>query len=660
VEILNLALNTVPLSTKYVGDSDLLFKSIPQYTEEGYNIVKENYLNQAVDNKINNYSSLYLSKKQKLDNILTIKEIDRSNEIEVFNTSLRDSNYNIFLTVSSAFTPVSSLPFYYTYKNTKYIDESDRIFEVMIIDSLRVKIAHKAKNRIKYYLNYNATSNLFSFLSTDDTFNYILDKKTNKLSLFKNNKLIYINQGVLSATSTFNNFVSSFFNINYYIQTISPKINTSWVSYNHRNKNEYEILPFNSRSDLENNYLINTQYTYVTGDSLDANFLTLKNQKTNKNYSYRSDFLEKVEKNVPNVDNREYFGLFTGNNQEKGDYAITLSYEFYNSDYRLESDKYTKFYTPKSLYPYKQININDLNWKYNGALAGETPYLSDRIFQKITTKGNISGEYLCSWLYKDRNGEPIWLDRYYRPEKVSYAVALQTNFNYNNPDKLNSLLHTKLLSSEYYDVPDIYNTLAEEYNHTPQTVDSALYGINFFDKRSDLVILPDSEYIYFKIGNNYVDEIIKTLEEFIISDGLNLKDSNEATIYVGNGAIDDVEYKLNGNAYANIGSYEKINDSHQFTLSFWLNSDDWRVPNGHQIIGNLSNKGFALLNDRKITPFILIQGNNIVHSYNTNFELIDSSSIEMEPVNNSKIKDIYRTDHLDSYYLINATETYID
>ena len=656
MEILNLALNTIPLSTKYVGDSDLFFKGVQQYTEEGYNVIKENYLNQTVDNKINNYSALYLSKKQKLDNIIGIREIDVPKHAETFNTTLKDNNFNYFLTMSSVTTTVSSIPYYYTYKNTKYIEETDRMFEITLLDSINARIGHKSKNRTKYFLNYDVITNKLQFLTSGDTFNYILDKHQNKLSLFKNNKLICLNGGILSAIDTYQNFNNLHFDVNYYIQNLSPKINTSWVSYNEKNKNKYEILPFKSRSELENNYLITTQYTYVTGDTLDANILTLKNQKTNKNYSYKSNFLENVNENVPNVDNREYFGLFTGNNQEKGDYGITLSYEFYNTDYKFKTDRYTTFYTPESLYPYKQININDINWKYVGALAGENPYLSDRIFQKIVSKGNTTEQYLCSWLHKDRNGNSTWLDRYYYPEKVSYTTALQTSFNYSNPDKLNLLLNSKLLSSEYYDVPDIYNSLSEEFDHTPQTDKSVLYGIDFFDKRSDLTILPDSEYVYYRIGNNYVDEIVKTLEEFIINDGLNMKNANEATIYVGDGAIDDVEYSLNGNSYANIGLYENINTTHQFTMSFWLKSDDWGSPFGHQIVGNLSNKGFALLNDRKITPFILIQAGNVLHSYNTNYELIDISSLENEFITNSKIKDIYRTDHLDSYYTINTIE----
>ena len=132
---------------------------------------------------------------------------------------------------------------------------------------------------------------------------------------------------------------------------------------------------------MDNNLLISNQYTYISGDSIKCNFINLKNQNSHKNYSYRSDYMEKGG-NIPLTDMRNYVGLFTGNDQEKGDYSITLGYEFYNTDYKFNSDKYTTFKTPENLYPYKQININDLEWNNRGSIAGDTPYTSDKIFQK--------------------------------------------------------------------------------------------------------------------------------------------------------------------------------------------------------------------------------------------------------------------------------------
>jgi hypothetical protein len=663
MEILDYKSNVIPLSTSYKADNDVKFVGFLNSSEEGLDFFYENYLENLIDTKINNYSSLYLTDKQKLSDIIKIQKIPQNTEQIKFNSSIIDHNTGLYLTLSSSIQddPVKFPTF--TEKNQKFITPVDRIFEITIFNGISARIAHKSRNRNYYYLSIGGGNPLdIKFSLTNDVsqtlLNCILDENNNKLCLFKNiqgeKNLILFNNNLLSATKNINLFTNYTFDVNSYVKNINPKTDTSWVSYNTTNVNQYDINTQKSRNNLSNNYLLYTQYSYISGNSLESNILTLKNQKTHKNYSYRSDFLEKNHPDVPTVDNRTYTGLFTGNNQEKGEYGITLNYEFYNSDYKMSVDKYNIFVTPESLYPYKQININDLGWNFRGSIAGENPYLSDKIFKNKHDTSTYFGEYLCSWLYKKRNGETVWLDRYYIPEKTSYASALSTSFTLNYVEPINLLLTEKLSSSEYYDVPYVFNSLAEESAATPQTLKSALYGINFFDKISDLVILPNTEYIYHRIGNNYVKEMLYTIDEFLVQNGLLLKNSNEADILI-EGDTDDIEYPLNGDSHSLIPNYNLINNNHQFTISFWLKSDNWSDKIGHQILGNLTDIGFGLLNDPKITPFITIQNGKCVYTYNTNFELLDVASLENEPINNTAtIKDLYRTDHLDLFYTINT------
>jgi hypothetical protein len=571
-----------------------------------------------------------------------------------FNTSISNTN-NLYLTFSGSDTGNPSL--YITTKNQRFIDPIDRIFEIILFsDSLKATVVHRSKNRINYFLNLENNVFKFSTLSgtEESSFNYILDKENGKMCLFKNSNLVVMSSNGLALDPIIENFKTKYFNVNYYIQKISPKLNTSWVSYDPTHKNTYDILPNKSVNNLENNLLISTQYSYITGDTLVANILNLKNQKTHKDYSYRSNFLEKTDDGIPNVDNRKYVRLFTGNEQETGDYGITLSYEFYNADYKFETDKYTIFVSPESLYPYEKININDLKWNKSGSIAGENPYMSDKIFQKKENMGGLKGSYLCSWLHKDKNGGSTWLDRYYYPEKVSYADALATSFNFNYVDPIYTLLHQQLSASEYYDVPFVYNTLQEELENTPQTGHTALYGTSFFDKRSDLTILPNTEYIYHRIGNKYVDSIISGIEESLIQKGLILKNHNNAEISTTIEDINEIEYILDGNAYAMFSNYQDINNSHQFTITFDIKSDNWSKKFGHQIFGNLNEKGIGLFDDEKITPLIMIQNNKTVSVYNTNLEMLDYASlVNEENLGDSIIKDLYRTDHLDAFYTIN-------
>jgi hypothetical protein len=665
VDILNLESNSVALSTSYSEDTDIQFVSFKSNTEEGIPSCNEPYLSNVTDRNINNYSSIYLTDKQKFSDFLNFKGLQTEQQIDLlsFNTSLVDPTTNLYLTISSVSGAFDAV-YFFTLKDQKFVEKTARIFEINIIDETDAKIMHRSKDRNFYYLNYNYDDEKFKFsLSAtpeSSTFKYVLDKKDNKISLFmkSNNGLfsLKISDYSLEMEYVTSNVTKNYFNVNYYIQKILPKLNTSWVSYDIRHKNSYDINPERSADNLLNNYIIHTQYSNLTGNEMPVNFLTLKNQKTNKNYNYRSNFLQKENENVPTVDNRTYYGLFTGNEQEKGSYAITTGYEFYNNDYRLEPDTYNIFFTPESLYPYKQININDLNWHRMGSIAAENPYLSDRIYKKTAQTGEITAQYLCSWLHKNRKGEYVWLDRYYHPDKTTFAEALQTTFNYSNIDQNVELFNTSLKTEEYYDVPFVYNTPEEELQATPQTIKSAVYGISFYDKRSDLVILPNTEYIYYRVGDEYVKSVLKTITDDMIENGLIPKNGNDSYVYVDDIDTDDVEYTFNNNCYSMLNNYKSVNDSHQYTISFWARSDDWSKKSGYQIIGNLNNKGLALLDDRKITPFITVQNKKKVYTFNTNFNSINQASLENEAeMEFMFIKDVYKTDHLDSYSTISTS-----
>lgn len=667
MQILDFNTYISPLSTSYQGDEDINFVKFKTITEEGFTFYKEDYLVKGIDRKINNYSSLYLTDKKLATDFIEINPVYKEETIEYINSSLID-NRSLYITLTANEQP-SDYPIF-CIKDEKFIDPTDKIFEITIFDSVCAKITHKSKSRKDYHLSINYDNSLvfnnskFKFSSIDDPrytiFECIIDRTNGKLCLFKTisavKYLVLTNNQGFSATRNLSLFTSNYFKINYYKQKLIPKVNTSWVSYDKNHVNLYEINPLKSRLDLKNNYLISSQYSYITGDTISCNFLTLKNQKTNKNYSYRSNYMEATNPNVPSVDNRSYTALFTGNDQEKGDYGITLNYEFYNADYKFEGDKYTIFTTPESIYPYKQININDLQWNYRGSLAGENPYLSDKIFEKKIKTVDSVGEYLCSWLHKRKNGETVWLDRYYLPERISYADALASTFTYNYSEPINELLKQQLSASEYYDVPHVYNTLAEEALVTPQTIKTALYGRSFFDKVSDLSIKPNTEYIYHRIGNDYVDAIINSISGRLIQNGLKLKNNNDALLY-DDVAADQATYVFDGNSYDLLKDYHEINDEHQFTISMWIQSDDWLSRFGYQVLGNLNHKGFALLDDRKITPIITIQNGKNIITYNTNFEMLDIASLQNENIaSTSVIKDIYRTDHLDSFYSINVND----
>lgn len=651
--------NITPLSTSYIGDVDINFIKNYVKTEEGFEFFSENYLKQSLDNKINNYSSLYLTNEKKFGEFAEIILLENPRPI-YFTTTLYQKSSDQFLT--SYFLSMDELSAFATLTNSKFTDEYDKIFELNI-ENPEICSIKRTINKVPYYLTCNSRTD-FKFLKTysEDkcTFKYFLDENSNKLVLLKTLSgslyIVNLSAGKINLIPNLSSFKDYAFDINYYIQQISPKFDTSWVAYDPTHKNSYSVLKDKSVYGLKNNYLISTQYSYITSSNIDANIMILKNQISNTNYSYRGDYLTIKNFNDPSVQFRRYNKIFSGNNQEKGLYNMSINYQFYNTDYKLNSDEYTTIKVSNSLYPYKQININDLNWSKSGAIAGDNPYMSDKIYFN-QAKSIYQSRYVCTWLYKDRNGETVWLDRYYKPESSDLTKAYQTIFNRTYSDDLIDLLDRPLTHTEYYDVPDIYNTVIDEYNHTPQTVRDALYGIPVFDKVSDFLIAPNNEYIYFRIGNSYIKEILNSLSGNLIENGLNLLNLNGASSNTSTD-VDSITYSLDGTKYAHIDNYASVNKNEQsYTISMFIKSDNWNDYFGYQIFGNVSNKGIGFISDGKITPFITVQNGSNVYVYNTNFNLIDSAVLSSENLGNILIKDIQRGDHLDSYNVI--TNPYI-
>jgi hypothetical protein len=217
--------------------------------------------------------------------------------------------------------------------------------------------------------------------------------------------------------------------------------------------------------------------------------------------------------------------------------------------------------------------------------------------------------------------------------------------------------------------------LESESAHTPQNLKDVLYGEAFFDKRSDLALLPDTEYIYYRMGSSYVKSIVQSMTGDLIQDGLSSKTTKNVPIAYDL-EIDQIEYELDGATYAMVESFREVNTNNEFTVSFWLESDDWKKPFGHEVLGNYNDRGFGVINDDVVTPIIMVQEGIKVMYLNTNFDVIDTiylsqsalfttsdpvSTVDDEyiiintTVSSTNIKDIHRTDHLDFCELITSS-----
>ncbi len=632
-----------PLHTTYSGDADISFNGRKDVSEDGFISWLEAYLDNPVQTTINGYSCLYLSKKTVGDDILSIDTTNKTDATTLC-TNLEILSSGLLLVLSG-----SDCAFEYR----KLIKEKDllkTVFEIDFVDGDRITISHMDDGVKKYLSLTSLTGGNLKFLNSDEIslygnnnflyykYDYNIDTELGRLLLFttdldNNQYLIKYADNSLQPVPLSSNpaYDSNFFTINYYFDFPTPKIDSSWVSYDKNAINLQKIDIDKSRYSLKNNYLIHTQYTNLSADYIDANILFLKNQHTVNDLNYRSAYNEFTDNLYPNVDSRNYIGMMTGNKQEGASYNISFSYEINSLDYKFKADRYTSFKTLSSLFPFQYLSINDTNFFKCGAIAGDSPYNSDKVFKKIARN---YGEdiYTCTWLSAGNNGDALWVDRYFKPN------------NSGNLMPIDIFLNSKLPVSGYYDSFDIFNSIEEELQNTPQTLSLVLTGHRFFDKPSDITFEPNSEYVYFRIGQSYVNKYLNTINENLILSSYVVRDKN-------GGLFNNVEYEeftFDGGNYTKFDRYELINKSHQYTINFWLKANNWQTGFGHQIFGNLNTNGIALISDAKVTPFIMVQHNKGVNVYNTNFDVLDTVSTGLE----KRVYEIYRTDHLAPFYTV--------
>ena len=290
-----------------------------------------------------------------------------------------------------------------------------------------------------------------------------------------------------------------------------------------------------------------------------------------------------------------------------------MTYNFYNTEFIFKPDEYTAFTTPDSLYPYVQLNINDTLFAINGALGGDSPHSSDKIYTK-NIQGSYPniGNYLCTWLSGGNETTPgLWVDRYFNTSKITPVEALTAT------------------AFKLYDFTSIVEEKIEE---------GIIANDAYFDVKSDLTIDPNREYIYQRLGNKYITSFINHLDSNIIFDSL--------TARTFRGSVDIPTAATDVYRFTNRYHYNFIEeDVSSFTFSFWLDAD-WNKPFGYQFAGNFSNKGFGVFNDESITPFILIPYLNSIYVYNTDFNIINKIDFD------GKILNIIRINPLDDIYVI--------
>lgn len=657
MDIINLDFtNFVGLSSRYKNDDTLKFNQSVVFSEQSIYLSINDILREIYDNKINNYSNLFLTSKGLLTSGFYIENLDKFSD-EGFSTYIA-ANAAGSITPSTKFWVVEEPGVNINVANVKvdgeYSDISNGFFfDVILLTDKFCKIAHENDNVIRY-LTVDYTGNL-SFTKdiqldsigalSPQIFYYVYDRAYNYLVLIKNindiPKFVSFNANLedlslvdpITGTSVPYSITSIF-----RVRERNPipnetKLFDPWVSYNKNLKtNTQDINEDRSFENVNSNYLLNNEYYTISSNHIDFNVLSLKNNFTSEYYLSRNNpFFDET-----NVEMRDYQRLFTGSYQNLGNDNITLGYETYTNGIILKKDKVTYFHIPQVFYPFERLNINDAGLVEAGAIAGDHPLKSDKIFKK---KGNYkytsnfgntaeenSGEFLCAWLSgnTDPNTKPFWVDRYYNPIKISGYQALTAS----------DFKAIKYISNFDCLVDKAFETFAKD--------------VPVFDKPSDLIFEKGTYYAYHHYGPKDVDKFINSLSKDLVqADLVNYKfyNGSDATYYSTSISTDGVsEYIFDGATYGTTGSLSAIQDSNQFTLVFDAFSTNWKQPLGNQIIGNYDRDGFGIFNENLVTPTLFIPALSTI--YVTNLEYGELKTLFF----NSNLRGIIRLQGMNDFY----------
>lgn len=414
----------------------------------------------------------------------------------------------------------------------------------------------------------------------------------------------------------------------------------------------------NSYTNLENNFLIDCQYTNITGDKMSINITPLKNQLTPQGELAENsphatgdngDFC--ITPNGPkSTDFRTYHKIFPGTNQNRGDDQLCLGYTAYTDQIKFKGDKVSYFHLPNVMKPFTWMNVNyrrvpdeyplsypnsmripvaaDNTTGYDyedfvgllraGAIAGSSPLNSDKIFKK-----RADYRYFSNWGDAGMNGNR-------GKEGDSHYGTWLCAWLRMTPDEESERKFGPVWMDRYYDDSRFseHQVMGKPHNCVEGgatgllgRLKSKMKAAGYVDIPSELRLERGVLYAYHHIGTNNTRSIIKSFDKHMFHHDID----NYTMVLSGDespGVVRDDNgynhYSFDGSHY---GKTKAPEPSHgDFRISMWMHSDDWTKTFGHQVLGNYTNDGIAIENDSVITPMLVINNDGNVTMMNTHGE----------------------------------------
>lgn len=475
----------------------------------------------------------------------------------------------------------------------------------------------------KFYYTYNPKDQSISLQVriAGQAYQVIRDTNTTRLTLCTVDSIAYTDtRGIFYLTA-------------FYDPSL-PEVTIDWGSYVKTfNQNNIDIDTSKSFFNVKNNFLLHAEYFNVAKEQagITTNILPLKTQLNISNQQGRQN----VFLNETPVNYRNYVSIFSGNRQEKGYEKLHLQYESYSYPYTFMSGKTTWFHMPQNMYPYTRLNISTSKLVEAGAVGGDHPLRSDKVFKKLgeyrytsnqgDTTGETTGQWLCAWLSAgpDITKRPVWIDRYYNP-----------------------IVSTPFQAMEAAEGNVTYIPSYTCYN----------LELGVVDIPSSLTFEPGGLYAYSHIGKTDANQNIKLLERYQQQkdfdsyqryDGLKLDPQKDRDMFN--------TYEYDGSRFSTIDVSNFKLDLNNFTISFWASRTDWTKPAGYQLGGNYNEYGLGIFNYKLVTPFLFYLNGSIVTALNRELEIINKFD-NLKPFN-QKPQFLLVRDPLNAFHAITDSLT---
>jgi hypothetical protein len=325
---------------------------------------------------------------------------------------------------------------------------------------------------------------------------------------------------------------------------------------------------------------------------------------------------------------REYERIYTGTNQETGYENPILNFVSNTTLQVLPTDKTTYFHYPITA-PSGLLIDSDL---FNcGAIAGNVPYNSDKIWKKMANYkstsiwgtsqpiGKQTGVWLCSWLsgcqltlsgtsgYID-SPKPVWKDRWYNPGYIDPTTSMMIA---NAPSSVIVDIDSEMTFDggclyKYYHIGSNKNQLI--VNDLSANNALKLHLEDWLENTTD-----SSIYNNTVILNNYTADMISYK-------GVNDYDRPEDSCISLNGIDQDCQV-LNSSSYQLSGN---------MSYSIWAHAKDWDNVQGNHIISKNFRGGWDLkYSNGFFTPVLTVldRNNGNAGFFNSDASILDSKTL---------------------------------